>query len=128
MGLISEAQQDLIEAFNDDLSEVVVSFDLIASPTTGEYDVEDSVRESDPVIFPSRGIFAAYPSNKIDGKNIIINDEQLIIIASEIEQCPKIDDEIITGNGLKYIVINDASVLGGGSPVIIYDIQVRKND
>jgi hypothetical protein len=127
MGLRDEAQEELREAFDVDLADVITNFKLVKSPTVGEYDPDTGTRPTTPQEFKSRGLFSAMPTRKVNGTSILSTDEELIIIADEIEQPPKVDDKIVTNGGLKYLVVAPNPVMGGDSIPIIYEAQVRKN-
>jgi hypothetical protein len=127
MGLISDVQVDLKDAFDNELADVVVPIALIKKDAIGEYDVTSGKMQSYCVSYPSRGIFSAYPSNKVDGTNIRYTDEMLLIIANEIEVALEIDDIIVLEDDTRYLVVKPNSILGGGSVPITYEAQVRKN-
>lgn len=132
MGLRDEIQSELIEAFNDELEDVITEFNLYKmaiSTNPSDYNVttgKTAIVDTSPNV--SRGIFSAYPADKIDGVDIRTTDEKLIIIASEIDVSIEIGDKIVTLlNSIDYRVVNPNAVMGGNSIPIIYNAQVRKN-
>lgn len=127
MGLRDEAQEELREAFNDDLADVVTVFVLVGETISGEYNVNTGLTPTTQNNFPSRGIFSAMPTRKVNGTSILSTDEELIVIADEIGKALAVDDILTTNGGLKYKVIAPNPVMGGDSTPIIYEAHVRKN-
>lgn len=127
MGLRDEVQEDLREAFNDDLADVVTKFILIGEEIVGEYDIDTGTTPTTPNNFPSRGIFSAMPTRKVNGTSILSTDEELIVIADEIGKAFAVDDILTTDGGLSYKIIAPNPVMGGDSTPIIYEAHVRKN-
>jgi hypothetical protein len=127
MGLREDIQTSVAQAFDTDLLDVIVTFDLVKTEKSGAY---DSTTDSYPMIdtpYPSRGVFSSFPSDKVDGVNVKSQDEKIVILGNEITVAPAIDDEILTTSGISYLVVNSKPVMGGDSVVIIYNVQVRKN-
>jgi len=126
MGILSDIQEALAEAFDDDLSDVVVSFTL-TKKSDGTYDPVSDTKTSSETSYESRGVFVSFGSAEIDGTNIKSEDEKLIVNGSDLSVNANIDDVVKTSNGQSYIVVNSTPVMGGGSAAIVYIIQIRKS-
>lgn len=127
MGIRDDIQSELTEAFNDDLADVVSSFDLVVGVKAGPYDVDSDSYPEVEELTPSRGMFEPFGSQEVDGTNIKFGDEKIIIIGSEIAVSPEIDQIIRLASGTEYSVIRNKPVLGGDSVAITYEVQVRLN-
>jgi len=122
MGLREELQADLIEAFDEDLSDAVKSLTLkqvskdqtVYDPTTGA-----NTRVS--VDYSTRGIFTNYTTIERFNSFLEPTDSKLIIIASELDTVPQIRDVISDGT-INYNIIGQLN-----DPLdATYELQVRK--
>lgn len=115
MGLISEAQADLKEAFDDDLSDVVKQFTLNHSEN-GDYDPTTGTYTKTSMNYRSRGVFEDFGTAEINANAEIKNgDVKLIVLTNEIGIEPAIDDAIDN-----YTVMNTKNVFD-----ITYEVQLR---
>ena len=126
MGLRSDIQTAVSEAFSGALLDVVVPFTLVKT-TDGAYNVTDDNRTPVEVKYVSKGIFSSFAASKIDGINIKSEDESVVVNSSDLSAAPELDDVVLLSSGTEYIVINCIPVMGGGSIPIIYSMQVRKS-
>tara|TARA_R110000765_G_scaffold182025_1_gene288012 strand:- start:1043 stop:1426 length:384 start_codon:yes stop_codon:yes gene_type:complete len=126
MGLRSDIQTAVAEAFTSSLSDVVVSFTLVKT-TDGAYNVTNDNRTPVEVKYISKGVFSSFTASKIDGINIKSEDESVVVNAVDLSVAPELDDVVLLSSGTEYIVINCIPVMGGGSIPIIYSMQVRKS-
>ena len=78
MGILSDVQGSLSEAFDNDLSDVVVSFSIIKSSPSGAYNTTTGTRTVNTTQVNSRGVFNAVPSHKLKDSNVKSTDELLI--------------------------------------------------
>lgn len=134
MGLRSDLQADLAEAFDDEdgLADAVKPFTCSKTVQSGEYDVDTGTYpEITVTLYEGRGIFGDYSAMEADGTNILITDTELTVLQSELIRVdgdgptdelatPAVDDEI-TGNGLKYRVVN----WGQDPASVTFSIQLR---
>jgi hypothetical protein len=117
MSLISDIQTDIAAAFDDDLADLVQSFCLIRqtkgtyNPTTGKH---ASINER----YDGRGIFEAFDTRELNNE-VKAGDLNLICLANELDEEPKIDD-VIVQNDNHYDVKNVKPVHG-----VIYEVQIR---
>tara|TARA_R110000782_G_scaffold39016_1_gene91017 strand:- start:1107 stop:1520 length:414 start_codon:yes stop_codon:yes gene_type:complete len=131
MGLLSDVQEGLTEAFNDDLSDVVIPFSFVV--ITGESAYNSTTDSYDKVeeLGLSRGIFDVINNRLVDGINIKIKDEMVIVNGPDLPAAPfvepLIDMEIELANTKRYKIVDPGKIMGGDSNVIIYNMQVRKS-
>lgn len=126
MGLQSDIQEALAEAMDDDLFDVVASFNYKQIAKGTVYDNANDNYTDVPTTEPSKGIFASFPAKEIDGTNVKSTDEKLIINGADLPLVPEVDDTVTLLNGTAYRVVNSTNVMGGGSSAIVYILQVRK--
>ena len=131
MGLRSDIQEALAEAFAGDLSDVVIPFSFLVQTGDSVYNPATDTRT--PIIEAklSQGIFSAVKNETIDGINVQAKDEIVIINGTDLPGSPFVEPligmEIAIANGNKYKIINPGKIMGGDSVVIIYKMQVRKS-
>ena len=126
MGLLTDIQEALTEAFNDDLSDVVSGFVLVKKKI-GSYDVSLGKRAEVESRYDGRGVFSSFGANEIDGTNIKSEDEKLIVNGADLSINPNVDDVIVIASSKEYIVINSTPIMGGETTPIVYIIQIRKD-
>jgi len=132
MGLLADIQEGLDEAFNNDLSDVVIPFDFVVSTSAGTYDPStDSYTGATEVTAASRGIFNVVENKLVDGINIMQKDEMVIVNGLDLPASPfvepLIDMEIVLTNNKRYKIVDPGKITGGNSNVIIYNMQVRSS-
>jgi len=127
MGLRSDVQSELKAAFDNELSDVVAAFTLKKTVYDGTRNVETGLNNSTETSHTSRGIFNAMPTEKINGTDVLATDEELVVIANEINTSIDVNNKIVLTNGIIYTVVRPNPVMGGGTQPIIYEAQVRKN-
>lgn len=122
MGLRDELQQDIAEAFDDDLADAVPSFSGFRVIGT-DYDPVTETQIELKTTFSGRGVFGSYSTDIADGINILLTDTKLTALQNEVVDAngvaftPAIDDII---NGLKVISV-------GKDPAgATWTIQLRK--
>lgn len=128
MGLRSEVQEALTEAFDGDLLDVVTNFTLEHTTALGTYDLADDEYTPTTVPHETRGIFVSYGVDEIDEVNIRSEDEKVFVNEVDLPNViPMPDDMIYLENSVEYRVIKATRVPGGSAPVIGHILQVRKN-
>ena len=126
MGLRDEIQISLKEAFDTDLADIIVGF-VLEKSTIGEYDVSLGTNAKTTTTHNSRGLFEAMPTLKANGTSVLFTDEQLVLIANELNTNLEVDNKITLTDGTVYLVIAPNPVMGANTVPIIYEAQVRKN-
>jgi len=126
MGLLSDIQSALTEAFAGDLSDVVSSFSLVKN-SEGVYDVDTGKKVSVETLYASKGVFTSFGAMEIDGVNIKSEDEKLIINGADITTAIDKDDIVRLSDLQEYTVKNATPVMGGGTTPIVWIVQVTKN-
>lgn len=128
MGLREEIQAELTEAFDGDLSDVVVPFVLRKIVRDQDsYNVATDSFTDVTTNTNSRGVFVSYGVEEIDGVNILSEDERLIINGPDISVAVEIDDKVILASGAEMLVKNVRKIVGGETTPIVWILQVRKN-
>lgn len=107
MGLRSDIQTDIVDAFNIDLYDAAVFFTIERSDNT--YNLATGENETVITSYNSRGVFSSYRNREIHSDHIKPTDFKLLILQSEIEIEPKIDDFIFTDNRYKVISVKKDS-------------------
>ena len=93
MGLRTELQADIAEAFDDDLGDAVTAF--TGSRVTGlNYNPVTDTQDTTTISYSGRGVFADYSAREIDGETILRTDQQLVALQNEVDQPPKNGDRI----------------------------------
>ena len=115
MGVRDKVQTKVAKAFDDKLADAVRSFSCIKEGP-GEYDPETGGYTPTVTGYQGRGVFGGYSASEADGTNIFITDTRLTVMQHEMVKVdangptgepvePNIDD-ILTGNGLTYRVVD----------------------
>ncbi len=103
MGLKEDINNAVSEAFDTDLADAAKTFlhrsiESSYDPSTG---VARVILESQ-----SRGVFDAFTKAELADETILPTDVALTVLQSEMENIPKVDDEIIRNDtGVNYKVI-----------------------
>lgn len=115
MGVRDKVQTKVAKAFDGKLADAVRSFSCIKEGP-GEYDPETGGYTPTVTGYQGRGVFGGYSVSETDGTNILITDTKLTVLQSELIKVdadgptgelvePGVDD-ILTGNGLEYRVVD----------------------
>lgn len=126
MGLRSDIQTDLAEAFDTDLADAVFPFSgQYLGP--GVYDPVTETTTEQPITYTGRGVLDNYDSYRIDGLNIKVGDVLLLCLASEVTDKPAVGHKItaldlLTGEQAVYRVVSP----GIDPAQAHYEIQLRK--
>lgn len=83
MGIRSDIQADIAEAFDDDLADAVGALRL-TKEEAGEYDPVTGTTPSTSTHYYGRGVFGSFDQNEIDGQHIIRTDIKLTVLQNEI--------------------------------------------
>lgn len=95
MGMRDELQQELSDAFSNDLADAVTEFAGYREGTRGEYDpVLDDYVTTPPLNYTGRGVFSNFDTRLVDGNTILNTDKNLLVLTSEVTEVPKIGDTI----------------------------------
>ncbi len=109
MGLTTDIQKDLAEAFDGDLADAVKSFS-ITQFQKGQYDPNTGDVGGTSTTTTSRGVFTDYTQPEILNSEIEPTDEKLIILQNELSILPAIANEVTkepnTSMSKKYRVVN----------------------
>ena len=131
MGLLADIQDGLNEAFNDELSDIVIPFSFAVITDEGTYNATTDSYSQTEVLKTSRGIFSVVENRNVDGINILQKDEMVIVNGVDLPSTPfvepLIDMEIVLSNNVRYKIVDPGKITGGNSEVIIYNMQVRTN-
>lgn len=118
MGLRSEIQADLAQAFNTDLADAVQPF-TGSRTITGTYDPVTDTTTGDQVIkYTGRGVFTEYTIKEVDALTVLITDTKLIALQNEVDELPQVDDTV---NGV-FRVVN----VGADPADASYTLQLRR--
>lgn len=121
MGLRSEINNDIKEAFDTDLSDAVKKFKAVRTikgQSTDDDWLSNTVGNTQTTLtYTGRGVFSSYAEIEVDNESIRMNDVKLIILQSEIGKEPMLDDMI---NGYQVLAV-------GKDPAdVTYTLQLRK--
>lgn len=87
MGLKQDIENDLIDAFNIDLSDAVQSFSYIVVDQT--FDPNTNLLVETETSYLSRGVFTNYKREIMQDSSILSTDEKLIILQVELAIVPE---------------------------------------
>ena len=126
MGITTEAQESIAEAFNTDLADAVKEFTL-NQYQRGQYD--PSTGNLSGAAFPnsysSRGVFDSFSQPEILNSAIEPADVKLIVLKNEISVTPKIGDQITeTLTSRVYRVIH----VFQDPADVIWELQIRSTE
>jgi hypothetical protein len=93
MGLRSEIQADIAEAFDADLADAVQAFTGTRT-VTGAYDPSTGTSSTTTTTYTGRGVFGGYKVGEFDGQHIRATDTMLTALQSETTDTPKVGDDI----------------------------------
>ena len=117
MGMRDEIQEELAEAFDDDLADAVQPFTGgVTLPGVWNPITEESTGVV-VIAYSGRGIFAAFKISMVDGINIKATDQLLICLTNETTGTPQVGHKI---NGFDVISVQ-ADPAGAH-----YEIQLRE--
>ena len=102
MGIYSDIQQDVGEAFNTDLSDAVYPLTL-KRVTYGSYDPDIGKPVEIVTETSTRGVAQPVNSSHYDGEVVKIGDVEFTILHSELSETPTLDHTIVY-NDLSYII------------------------
>lgn len=126
MGLTTEAQELIAEAFNTDLSDAVKSFTL-NQYQRGQYDPSTGslTGAAFPNSYTSRGVFDSYSQPEILNSAVEPADVKLIVLKNEIGTPPKIGDQVVEALTSKiYRVIH----VEQDPADVIWELQIRSTE
>lgn len=118
-----ELQEELAEAFNDDLADAVDSFTCEKPIYSGEFDFET---QTYPVVgsdsYSGRGVlFGSYLKDLVKPVDYQAEDAKAIVLQNEVTGIPQIDDVWATSKG-DFKVVN----IGADPVAATFTIQLRK--
>lgn len=123
MGIQSDAEVLLAEAFDGELADAVKAF-VLKQYAKGQYDPETGSLSgsSHPNTYTSRGVFANYEQVEVLNSNIEPGDVQLIVLQGELSATPKIADLVIrNADSKEFRVIGVAE----DPASVIWQLQIR---
>ncbi len=124
MGLRSDVQTAVAEAFDGDLSDAVRSFSAERETVSDTFDAETGTYPTTTVAYSGRGVFGGYEANEIDGQHILQTDTRLITLQAEVTRdsdgaqfAPAVDD-MIDGSRVVTVMKDPADA--------IFEVQLRR--
>lgn len=102
MGLKSDIQGDLADAFDSDLADVIKTINLVK--ITDSYNTDTGLNEPTETSYPTRGVLDAYKSMEVFDTSIEPADIKAIILTNELDATPEIDDYIEYGT-IRYKIL-----------------------
>lgn len=125
MGLRSDIQTDMAEAFDGDLADAVATFTASRVTTSGTLDPVTGDYPTTTTAYSGRGIFANYEAREVDGQHILATDTKLIALQNEVvrdsdgsQYAPAVDDTLAG-----YRVVN----VGKDPAGAIWEVQLRRS-
>lgn len=117
-----ELQQELAEAFNDDLADAVHSF-TCERVQGGEYNpITETVMNGSTINYSGRGVlFGSYQKDLVKPDNYQSDDAKATLLQNEVTATPEIDDVWVTDKG-SFKVIN----IGADPTDSIWKVQLRR--
>jgi len=129
MGLLADIQEGLSEAFLEDFSDIVTTFDFVVVTDQGVYDADKDAYTPTEVLSSCRGIFSVVENKIVDGINILQKDEMVIVNGADLPASPFVEPligmEIVLSNNVRYKIVDPGKIMGGDSTVILYNMQIR---
>ena len=118
-----ELQEELAEAFNEDLADAVDTFTCEKPIYSGEFDFET---QTYPVVgsesYSGRGVlFGSYLKDLVKPTDYQAEDAKAIVLQNEVTAVPQINDVWVTDKG-DFKVVN----IGADPASATYSIQLRK--
>lgn len=99
MGLRDELQEEIAEAFNEDLADAVHTFTcerIVSTSWNPKTNASENIVEN----YSGRGVlFGSYNQYEIQTLGVLATDNKAVMLQNEVTMVPKIDDEWITGLG-----------------------------
>lgn len=121
MGLTSDAQSALSEAFDSDLADAVRSFTL-TQYTKGTYDTDTGDPAATSTTYNSRGVFDSYTQPEILNSEVEPTDVKLIVLQNELGTTPAIANQVQNLSTLKlFRVVNVAKDPAN----VAWELQIR---
>ena len=123
MGMRDELQEELAEAFNEDLADAVDTFTCEKPIYSGEFDFKT---QTYPVVgsesYLGRGVlFGSYQKDLVKPTDYQAEDAKAIVLQNEVTAVPQIDDVWATSKG-DFKVVN----IGADPTDSIWVCQLRK--
>ena len=117
-----ELQEELADAFNEDLADAVDSFTCEKLIYSGEFDFET---QTYPVIgnesYSGRGVLGNYLKDLVKPTDYQVEDAKAIVLQNELSQAPQIGDVWVTSKG-DFKVVN----IGADPTDSVWICQLRK--
>lgn len=99
MGLRDEIQEDIAEAFDEDLADAVHPF-TCERITKKNWDPKTETHIVVKENYSGRGVlFGSYSQYQIQTLGVLATDKKATVLQNEVSMAPKIDDEWITALG-----------------------------
>ena len=99
MGLRDELQEDITEAFNEDLADAVQQFTCERIIKT-EWDPLTETHKTIKENYSGRGVlFGSYSQYEIKTLGVLATDKKAVVLQNEVTMTPQIDDEWFTHLG-----------------------------
>lgn len=129
MGLRSDVQSELAEAFLGDLADVVQTFVFLTDAPTTDYDpIDDDYNESAPTESASKGIMLPLSERELSRPNIKPDDQKLICNGSDVLITPKVGQQIKMSDDSIYFIRDPGKLPGGAATAIVWKMIVSRND
>lgn len=121
MGLRDELSADIAEAFDTDLADAISEFTGSRFEPSGPPDPINQTQPGETITYAGRGVFGSFGIQVSEALNIPRTDIKITALQAEVENMPKIDDDIERG-GVEYRVIHVGQDPAGAS----WTIQIRR--
>ena len=123
MGLLSDLQSELADAFDDDLADAVYSFTCSKEVKSGTFDFETQTYPTvTTTAYSGRGVlFGSYAKELIKPVDYQVDDSKAIVLQNEVTDTPQINDELTTTKGVFKIISMNADPVSA-----TYTLQLRK--
>ena len=117
-----ELQEELGQAFNDDLADAVASFTCTKEVSGGVYNpVTGTYQDTETVGYSGRGVYGSYVKDLVKPTDYQVEDAKLITLQNEVSSTPQIGDILVSQFG-SHRVIN----VGNDPALATYTVQLRK--
>lgn len=115
-------QQKVGKAFNDKLTDAVITFTCTKEVQSGEYDWETQTYPTQTTqAYTGRGVLGSYLRDLVKPTDYQVDDGSLLVLQNEITAPPQIDDVLLLAIG-QFKVIN----IGKDPADATYKMQIRK--
>ena len=123
MGLLSDLQSELADAFDDDLADAVQEFTCLKEVKSGTFDFETQTYPTvTTTAYSGRGVlFGNYAKELIKPVDYQVDDSRAIVLQNEVTATPQINDELTTTKGVFKVISMNADPVDA-----TYTLQLRK--